>query len=189
MKLSAKEQWQEGMKKVNHFLIAICMLFSATQASASSGFASATTIMGASIPVFSLVYSASIQDYEGISQLGHSAVLSSVVTTFLKNSTNRTRPDGGDRDSFPSGHASLAFTGATYLHWRYGPRFGIPAYLGAMAIGFQRVDSDRHFTSDVVVGALIGFAAAAVHTTRYGMVYPSYSPERSTFRLNFFKEF
>lgn len=77
------------------------------------------------------------------------------VTTALKHSIDATRPDGG-RHSFPSGHATLAFTGAEFIRKEYGWRWAAPAYGAAGFVGWSRVHAKRHYTRDVVAGALVG---------------------------------
>jgi undecaprenyl-diphosphatase len=80
----------------------------------------------------------------------------------LKRATCRTRPDG-DHDcsnaSFPSSHAANAFALAWVLAHRYR-RWGWIAWLAAAGVGFSRVYLNRHFVSDVIVGALIGALCA-----------------------------
>jgi membrane-associated phospholipid phosphatase len=78
-----------------------------------------------------------------------------MVTTALKHSIDATRPDGG-RHSFPSGHTSLAFTGAEFIRNEYGWRWATPAYLAAGFVGWSRVHAKKHYTHDVVAGAVIG---------------------------------
>jgi undecaprenyl-diphosphatase len=64
-------------------------------------------------------------------------------------------------NSFPSGHATAAFTLAAVLaaaspSWR-------PALYGlAVLIAFSRVAVDAHFVSDVVAGGLLGWVAGRV---------------------------
>jgi hypothetical protein len=81
-----------------------------------------------------------------------------VVTGALKYSVNETRPDGGSH-SFPSGHATAAFTGAEFIRKEYGWGFAAPAYLAAGFVAWSRVESDRHYTHDVLAGAAIGILA------------------------------
>ena len=103
------------------------------------------------------------RDGEGLIQLTEAFATAMAVVYVLKVVTDRTRPDGG-RLSFPSGHAASAFTGAAFLQMRYGWKFGVPAYLLAGYVGYSRVESKHHHTSDVVAGAAIGIAANLVFT-------------------------
>jgi membrane-associated phospholipid phosphatase len=103
------------------------------------------------------------RDGEGLGQLTRAFGTAMAVMYVLKVATDRTRPDGG-RWSFPSGHAASAFTGAAFLQRRYGRRFGVPAYFLAGYVGYSRVESKHHQTSDVVVGAAIGIATNLVFT-------------------------
>jgi PAP2 superfamily protein len=100
----------------------------------------------------------------------------------LKRLTRRTRPTGGgqgdffvDRapegqstDSFPSGHSMGAFAVATVLAEEYRDRRWVPwvAYTTAGLIGGSRVSLERHFPSDVMVGALLGHSIGRMVTTR-----------------------
>ena len=73
------------------------------------------------------------------------------------------RPDGGSQ-SFPSGHSASAFAGAAFLERRYGWSYGAPAYAVATFVAYSRVESKRHWTSDVVAGGAIGIASNLVFT-------------------------
>jgi membrane-associated phospholipid phosphatase len=84
-------------------------------------------------------------------------IVNAAYTGILKHTVQRTRPDGSDSLSFPSGHTSNAFSIATIAQHHYGWRVGVPAYALAGAIGLSRIERDRHHLSDVVAGATIGF--------------------------------
>lgn len=78
---------------------------------------------------------------------------------FLKHSTNITRPDGSDSHSFPSGHTATAFMTATMLSKEYGhlsPWVSVGAYSLATTTGLMRVANNKHWISDVMVGAGFG---------------------------------
>ena len=80
----------------------------------------------------------------------------------LKNATNVMRPDGSDNNSFPSGHTATAFMTATMLNKEYGyksPWIGVGAYSVATATGLMRMANNKHWLSDVMVGAGIGIMA------------------------------
>ncbi len=85
------------------------------------------------------------------------------VTYSLKYSIHSTRPDGTDRHSFPSGHTSIVFCGATILHkefWKTSPWISVAGYSVALFTAADRVIRNRHHWGDVLAGAAIGIASA-----------------------------
>jgi membrane-associated phospholipid phosphatase len=85
--------------------------------------------------------------------------LMSGTTQILKNGTNEMRPDGSNNHSFPSGHTATAFMTATMLSKEYGylsPWVSVGAYSVATATGLMRMANNKHWLSDVMVGAGIG---------------------------------
>jgi membrane-associated phospholipid phosphatase len=73
----------------------------------------------------------------------------------------RFRPLATDNrwQSFPSGHATVAFSLAAALAEETGePWVAVLGYGSAALVGWSRVYDDKHWTSDVVAGALIGIA-------------------------------
>ncbi len=89
--------------------------------------------------------------------LTQALIVDSVYVFALKEAVRRQRPDGSDRLSFPSGHASGAFALATVAEKHYGWKVGLPAYLVASAVGVSRIENDRHHLSDVLAGAALGY--------------------------------
>jgi membrane-associated phospholipid phosphatase len=86
-------------------------------------------------------------------------IVNGIYTEIFKKAVSRTRPDGSDKLSFPSGHASSAFALATVAQKHYGWKVGVPSYLAASAIGFSRIERDKHYLSDVLAGATLGVIA------------------------------
>lgn len=79
--------------------------------------------------------------------------------------TKRSRPDGSNQLSFPSGHTAFAFAGATILDAEYGARYpwlSAAGYGVATLTGLGRVLNNRHWATDVVAGAGVGIAATYV---------------------------
>ncbi len=60
--------------------------------------------------------------------------------------------------SFPSGHTTVAFAAATVFALEYKDRPVIPviAYTSATLIGLSRIMENKHWTTDVFVGAVLG---------------------------------
>ena len=85
--------------------------------------------------------------------------ISSLITYGLKSSIYKTRPDGLEHDSFPSGHTSVAFTNATVLFYEFHDSSPLLAYSGyafSTTTATFRVLNNKHWISDVLVGAGIG---------------------------------
>lgn len=104
-------------------------------------------------------------------KLALQAVLAAqVATVALKYGSGRLRPGPGaeaddfrpfefedGHDSLPSGHAAGAFALASILSQRTADRRYAYLYYGlASLVGMSRVYQDDHWTSDVLLGALIG---------------------------------
>jgi membrane-associated phospholipid phosphatase len=66
-----------------------------------------------------------------------------------------------DVNSFPSGHAAMATGLAAALSWKYPRAAWLFAAL-AIAAATQRVATSAHYPSDVLLGAALGLAGAAV---------------------------
>ncbi|WP_207427449.1 phosphatase PAP2 family protein [Pedobacter sp. SYSU D00535] len=107
------------------------------------------------------------------------------INTLLKNLAGRHRPSvvnpdrvearptfygpfsntGRDKEgkklaaSFPSAHATLAFAAATVyaMEYRDKPIIPILSYTGATLISLSRITENQHWTTDIVVGATIGY--------------------------------
>ena len=85
------------------------------------------------------------------------AVVNLAYTEVLKLSVGRERPNGQDNKSFPSGHTSNAFALAAVAERHYGWKIGVPAYLVAGVVGASRIQQDKHYLSDVLAGATLGY--------------------------------
>lgn len=89
--------------------------------------------------------------------VAQAAIVSTIYTQGLKSTVQRTRPDGSNRLSFPSGHTSGAFAMAAVFDAHYGAKVGVPAYAAAAAIGLSRIERNKHHLSDVLAGATLGY--------------------------------
>ncbi|MFI5228136.1 MAG: phosphatase PAP2 family protein [Gemmatimonadales bacterium] len=123
--------------------------------------------------------------------------LGSAVADVLKDVLGRARPfvdsvanpddwqpmrgfrRGANFQSFPSGHTVAAFAAAaavsseTSRWWPMATYFGIGPVLygGAAAVGISRMYNNRHWASDVIMGAAIG-TFAGTKVVRYSLTHP-----------------
>lgn len=127
----------------------------------------AGSVLAVLIP--SVAYGATfhLDDKDGRNQFYKSFFSNVAVTWTLKQTISKTRPNGEDDESFPSGHSSVAFQGAAFIHKRYGWKYAAPAYIGSTFVAWSRVKSDNHYVVDVVSGAAIGIVSAMIFTRPY----------------------
>ncbi len=126
---------------------------------------------------------------------GKSVILSLAVVNILKYSTQVMRPDNTSENSFPSGHTAFAFTLAEVLHQEFKdkPLVYITGYTIATTAGVMRILNNRHWFSDVMVGAGIGMAATklvyATHQYKWKMNNKGFLPIIDTNQAGFIYNF
>ncbi|MCO4794005.1 MAG: phosphatase PAP2 family protein [Bacteriovoracaceae bacterium] len=79
-----------------------------------------------------------------------------LMITAMKKSIHRTRPNGENEDSFPSGHTSTAFASSGSLSYAYGWKAAIPAYALTTLTLVSRLEDNKHWLSDLVVATSVG---------------------------------
>jgi membrane-associated phospholipid phosphatase len=103
--------------------------------------------------------------------LGLSGGILGISELSLKHATNRLRPNGADRFSFPSGHTGAAFLAAEFLAQEYSeksPIYTVIGYTFAVTTGVFRMYNRDHWFSDVVAGAGFG----VLSTKAAYLIYP-----------------
>ena len=98
--------------------------------------------------------------------VGFAAMMTSCGTTcVLKDTFSLTRPDGSNDRSFPSGHASSAATATMlasknveYLTLSNRKKTALHAGLTTLpfAVGWARVEANKHYPSDILFGIALG---------------------------------
>ena len=87
------------------------------------------------------------------------------TTSLLKIIAHKNRPDGTNNRGFPSSHTASAFASATGLAIEYGkdyPWVPYASYTVAAGVGALRIAHNKHYLSDVLVGAGIGILSTKV---------------------------
>jgi membrane-associated phospholipid phosphatase len=104
-------------------------------------------------------------------------ILTESIVQPIKFSVQRTRPDGSNNLSFPSGHAAITFAGATVLERHLGWKRSLLGYALASYVAASRLHDNRHYLSDVVFGAAVGTIAGRT-VTQHGREYWTLLPVR-----------
>jgi membrane-associated phospholipid phosphatase len=102
-----------------------------------------------------------------LDSIAATAIASGIVTNSFKYVIGRGRPTDGHgaynfqpfsgQDSFSSGHTTEAFALASVISEHYDSLWvQVPAYGLASAVGYARLNNNRHWPSDVLAGAVIG---------------------------------
>lgn len=88
-----------------------------------------------------------------------STAISGLSVTLMKHALQRSRPDGSNGLSFPSGHTTTAFAAAHFLFREYQDQnkwLSLSGYPFAILTGVCRVLNNKHWVGDVVAGAGLG---------------------------------
>lgn len=108
----------------------------------------------------------------------------------LKEITKLERPNGEDDKSMPSGHTAQAFLAASIVHTElrhHSQWYGVGAYGIATSVAAMRMLKNKHWQSDVFVGAGIGILSSHLsylsHRNRWGRkpftLIPTYGPNNA----------
>ena len=147
----------------NTFLVCVLLLH-VPMAAGSDPVVSSGSFFRTLIPAVAYGTTFYLHDTSGRSEFYKSFFTNYAATYTLKKVISKTRPNGADDESFPSGHTSVAFQGAAFIHLRYGIRYGVPAYMAATYVGWTRLQSDNHYLVDVVAGAALGITSSLIFT-------------------------
>jgi len=102
-------------------------------------------------------------------------ILTEMLVEPIKFATRRERPDGSNRQSFPSGHAAITFATATVIERHLGWRKSLLGYGIASYVAASRLHDNRHYLSDVIFGAAVGSIAGRTvvhHASDYWAMVP-----------------
>jgi membrane-associated phospholipid phosphatase len=148
-------------------LLLCVVLFAVPGLSAQrAGVETSGTVLTVLLPATAFATTWASNDEVGRTQFYLSSATNLAATLALKFVVTKDRPDGSSQNSFPSGHTSVAFQSAAFIHLRYGLRYALPAYAGAAFVGYSREDARKHDWVDVLSGAALGTLSSILFTDR-----------------------
>lgn len=110
-------------------------------------------------------------DRVGLAELAVEGVLTVGTVYALKNIVREERPDGSDRQSFPSETTAVAASGTSFLWGRYGWEYGLPAEAATAFVSFSRVEARQHRWYDTLASSAIAAGYGLVLTTPFKRKY------------------
>jgi hypothetical protein len=123
-------------------------------------------IMQVILPTSAMISTFVQGDFDGSLQYTKGFATAYGVVQGMKISFDRKRPKGTS-NSFPSGHTAAAFSGASFIHLRYGDAWAWPMYTLAASVGVSRIYANYHFADDVLAGASLGIMSNLLYTSPY----------------------
>lgn len=163
------------MSKKLNILIAITLsvltlFIVSSKANAGGPFTNKNTlgdIMMVMSPAYALGMTVMAKDWAGALQLGESVLAAQLASEGIKALELEERPNGSDRKSLPSGHAAGAFSGAMFVHKRYGWKAALIPYGMSLITGWSRVEARAHYWHDVLAGAAVSALFTWVLVDKY----------------------
>ncbi|MBQ4822623.1 phosphatase PAP2 family protein [Aquimarina sp. MMG016] len=129
--------------------------------------------------------------FDQTKNLALSAIIANTASTVLKKEVGKGRPGNpNEKNSFPSGHTTTAFATASVLYEEFidtSPLLAYSGYIFAATTGGLRMLNNKHYLSDVLVGAGIGILSTKLV---YALEeYISWNPFKKTEGLAFAPQF
>lgn len=140
-------------------------------------------------PAYALGMTVMADDPDGTLQLAESVAAAQLASEGIKALGLERRPNGADRKSFPSGHAAGAFSGAMFVHKRYGWKPALVPYAMSAVAGWSRVQARAHYWHDVAAGAAVSALFTWVFVDKYVPKGLDVSADTESVRLGFSTEF
>ncbi len=90
-------------------------------------------------------------------------------------------------NSFPSGHTTVAFAAATVyaLEYKDKPLVPILCYSAATLVGLSRITENKHWATDVVAGAALGYLSGRLVVNNYHRYAKLKAPRQSKNSVSF----
>jgi len=138
------------------------------------------------VPAYAFGLAMNESGWGGAQEFALSFATTEAAVYGLKAIVKEKRPNKKDNNSFPSGHTASAFSGATFIHKRYGIKRAIIPYVLAAFTGYTRVAGEKHHWHDVIAGAAISSAMTWIFVSKYN-IGATVSPNemKLNFKINF----
>ena len=157
----------------------ICAITQSTNAGTLTRLGDLTQVI---VPAYAFGLAMNEEGWSGAQEFALSFAATEAAVYGLKAIVKEKRPNKKDNNSFPSGHTASAFSGATFIHKRYGIKKAIIPYILAAFTGYTRIVGEKHHFHDCIAGAAISSAMTWIFVSKYNVAATA-SPDE--LKLNF----
>lgn len=140
-------------------------------------------------PAYALGMTVMAEDWTGTLQLAELLTLNQIAVEGIKALELEERPNGSDMRSFPSGHSAGAFSGAMFVHKRYGWKPALIPYAMSLITGWSRVHVQAHYWHDVAAGAAVSALFTWILVDEYLPQGVTVAADTQSVRLGFSTQF
>ena len=131
------------------------------------------------LPFAMMIYSYAKDDIQGVKEQATGAGATLLLTHLIKESlvivshSNEAkvrfaqRPNNGSFNGFPSGHTSFVFSSVGFAQKHYGYQLSLPLAALATSVGISRIHAQKHTTTQVIAGAILGFSTSYLFASKY----------------------
>ena len=141
--------------KIFNTVLVFCVLCGDANAGPFSSKQKLGDLMMVMSPAYALGMTVMAEDWTGTLQLAEVVAISQIATEGIKSLELEERPNGSDKKSFPSGHSAGVFSGAMFVHKRYGWKPALIPYAMGLVTGWSRGHTQAHYWHDVLAGAAV----------------------------------
>lgn len=138
------------------------------------------------VPAYAFGMAMNEEDWDGAKDFAYSFGAMEASVYGLKYVVKERRPNKADNRSFPSGHTASAFSGASFIHKRYGIKRAVVPYLMSGFTAYSRIAANKHYWWDALAGAAIATGLSfAIVDKKHSDTDIVASPEYIGFRTRF----
>ena len=168
------------------FVFSVIVLFNVNEARAKSTVETVGDYLQVIVPAYAFGLTMAEDEWDGVKEFAYSFAAMEASVYGLKFIVKEQRPNKADNRSFPSGHTASAFSGASFIHKRYGIKRAAVPYLLSGFVAYSRIHANKHYWWDTLAGAAIASAwSFALVSKKYKNTDIVASPEYIGFRTKF----
>ncbi|MBR3510732.1 MAG: phosphatase PAP2 family protein [Alphaproteobacteria bacterium] len=157
-------------KTLKIIILSVCILFgifNQAKAEKNDDIERLGDLMMVMSPAYAWGMTVNEKDFDGTVQFAELMLSTQLAVEGIKAFNLEERPNHNNKRSFPSGHSAAAFSGAMFVHKRYGWKPALVPYAMGLITAWSRVETKAHYIHDTIAGAAISALFTWVLVDKY----------------------